>query len=219
MKIKHLLCILLLLLLLLCLLYLLSLIKYKEPFYSNKQHNFKECLNDMRMVLHKNNTDFFLCWGTLLGQYRENKFIEHDHDIDIGILYNNFDISLKDIIIESGLFKFRHEFGELDKSYECTFIHKKTNISIDIFIFYHIKKDLYYTSTHTGKCNKTKYGFCKWGRHLKGFKEIDFIGNKYKVPKNTEDYLEESYGKDWRIPKKFNYYQGLNKGHYKNLLD
>ena len=164
----------------------------------------------MKTILDKNKTDFFLCWGTLLGQHRENKFIEHDHDIDIGILRPHFNKSIINKIVDSGLFKFRKEFGKLDKSYECSFVHKETKTPIDIFIFYKIKDDLYYTSTHTGKCDKKKEGFCKWGRHLRGFKNVDFMDSKYKIPKNTEEYLVESYGKNWKTPIKFGYYQGLD---------
>lgn len=202
---------------------IILLLNNKQTFYvkklNKKQKQFSKCLFDMKKILDKNNVDFFLCWGTLLGQKRENQFIEHDHDIDIGILNTNYNDSIKKKIIESGVFSFRHEFGKIENCYECTFIHKQTKISIDIFIFYQIKSDLYYTSTHTGKCNNTKQGYCKWGRHLRGFKNVNFMDQTYKVPKNTEEYLEESYGKNWKIPIKFNYYEGLSKKLYKNLLN
>lgn len=211
------------LIIILLILFFLRLLYTKEKFTNDglneKQKKFKECLYDMKKILDENNTHFFLCWGTLLGQHRENKFIEHDHDIDIGILRNNFDLSLINTLTKDGIFKFKKKFGELDKNYECSLIHTKTNVPIDIFIFYKIKDDLYYTSTHNGKCSKTKIGFCKWARHLRGFKKVDFMGIKYNVPKNTEEYLEESYGKDWTIPKKFNYFEGLNQNHYKNLIE
>ena len=211
------------LIIMLLLLLFVNLLYTKENFtnvgLNDKQKKFKECLYDMKKILDKNNTHFFLCWGTLLGQRRENQFIEHDHDIDIGIIRNNFDLSLINSLTKDGVFEFRKKFGELDKNYECSLVHTKTRIPIDIFIFYKIKDDLYYTSTHTGKCDKTKYGFCKWARHLRGFKKVNFMDVKYNVPKNTEEYLEESYGKDWMTPKKFNYYEGLNKNHYKNLME
>ena len=193
-------------------------IEYFNGNLNIKQQKFKKCLTDMKKILKQNNTPFFLCWGTLLGQYRENQFIEHDHDIDIGIIRENFDKSIKDIILQSGLFKFEYEYGELNKNYEISFTHLETKIPIDIFIFYNIDNDLYYTSTHTDKCNNTKYGFCKWARHLRGFKNTNFMGETYQIPKNTEEYLEESYGKNWRIPIKFNYQQGLNNNHYKNMM-
>ena len=39
----------------------------------------------------------------------------------------------------------------------------------------------------------------------------------FNIPDNPELYLTEQYGKDWKIPKIFNYTQGLN-GEYKNLI-
>ena len=50
-------------------------------------------------------------------------------------------------------------------------------------------------------------------------KQLHHISNYYNIPKNNEEYLVETYGKDWKIPKIFNYYQGLNNGDYKNLLN
>lgn len=203
------------------LLILLSLLVFSksEHFHSlSKQEKFSRCLSDMKKILDKNNTSFFLCYGTLLGQRRENKFIEYDHDIDIGIIRNNYDNSVKDKILESGLFKFNKEFGNLKDCYECSFIHKATNTPIDIFIFYKIKDDLYYSASHTGICNYTKYGYCKWGRHLRGFKYINFMNESYRVPANTDEFLVESYGKDWNIPKQFNYTDGILLGHYKNMI-
>ena len=45
------------------------------------------------------------------------------------------------------------------------------------------------------------------------------MDSKYKIPKNTEEYLVESYGKNWKTPIKFGYYQGLDKGLYKNNIN
>ena len=45
--------------------------------------------------------------GEHFGQHRENKFIEHDHDIDIGIVRPHFNKSIINKIVDSGLFKFR----------------------------------------------------------------------------------------------------------------
>ena len=51
--------------------------------------NSKKCkkfLTEVRDILNENNISYFLLFGTLLGAYRENDFIKHDRDIDIGIL-------------------------------------------------------------------------------------------------------------------------------------
>ena len=37
---------------------------------------------------------------------------------------------------------------------------------------------------------------------FKNLSTLDFYGMNFKVPKETEEYLEYVYGKDWRIPKR-----------------
>jgi hypothetical protein len=32
-------------------------------------------------------------------------------------------------------------------------------------------------------------------------------------------YLEEYFGTDWRIPKKYNYEEGVAQKHYKNIIE
>ena len=95
----------------LLLLLFVNLLYSKEKFtnsgLNDKQKKFRECLHDMKKILDKNNTHFFLCWGTLLGQHRENQFIEHDYDIDIGIIRDNFDLSLINTLTKDGVFQFR----------------------------------------------------------------------------------------------------------------
>ena len=59
-------------------------------YYKWKEYGFKTALESMRKILNKNNQDFFLACGTLLGCIRNNSFIPHDQDIDIGIFANNF---------------------------------------------------------------------------------------------------------------------------------
>jgi phosphorylcholine metabolism protein LicD len=183
----------------------------------DKQNKFNVCLKDMKHILDENNIVFFLCYGTLLGQRRENKFIEYDHDIDIGIFSKDYKTNIKDIIVNSGKFKFVHDFGNYDKNnYEMTFLNIETNVRIDIMIFFkEDNEDLYYSSSYTGLCDKKKLGYCKWKRHIRGLKQIMFFNTYYLVPKNTDEFLEETYGNDWKIPKNFSYYEGLDKGYYK----
>lgn len=209
---------------LLCLIILLIIFLFKYKIINNfenkmtpKQLKFKECLSDMKKILDKNNQEFFLVYGTLLGQQREKLFIEHDGDIDIGIFKDKFNPDIKDKILESKKFKFRHDFGKLEDSYECTFIHNN-GVSIDIFLHYYIDKNYYYAPSFSGLCNNKKEGYCKWSHHINGLNTITFMNEKYKIPTNAHDYLIERYGKDWGVVKKFNYYQGL-EGEYKGLLN
>lgn len=192
--------------------------KSRQEHFNEKQQKFKECLLDMKKILNENDQEFFLVYGTLLGQHRENQFIEHDNDIDIGIFSNKFNPDIKNKIVNSKKFTFLHDFGKLEDSYECTFTHIN-GISIDIFIHYLIKENHYYAPSFTGICDSKKTGYCKWSHHINGLKKIKFMGEEYNIPINTAAYLEEIYGKDYMIPRKFNYVDGLNKGFYKGLIN
>lgn len=50
-----------------------------------KQMDFQAALLDMQQVLSQCPLPFFLACGSALGVHRENKFIAHDYDVDIGI--------------------------------------------------------------------------------------------------------------------------------------
>jgi hypothetical protein len=185
---------------------------------NNKLNNMKLCLSDMKEILDENNQEFFLTFGTLLGYYRENNFIKYDYDIDIGIIKSKYNENIKDLIIKSNKFKLNKTYGNIDNSLEYSFKHK-TNMIIDIFLYYpeNIEDSYYYCATFTGICDFKPGGFCKWGNHIRGFTEIDFFNKKYKIPSNTDEFLTENYG-NWKVPKKFNYTQGL-AGEYKNLIN
>jgi hypothetical protein len=199
--------------------------KYAVELYYKLYELFKiqlkdECLSDMKKILDDNNQHFFLVYGTLLGQHRDNNFISYDSDIDIGILYYKYNENIKDYIINSGLFTLNNILGKNDNSLELKFIHKN-GTSIDIFLFYPVNKQMndsyYYCASFFGICDSKPDGFCKWGNHIPGFIEIQFKKQKYNVPQNTDEFLTECYG-DWKIPTQFNYYQGLEDG-YKNLIN
>ena len=195
-----------------------SFFKYSSNMKNDK---FKECLSDMKNILDKNGQEFFLVCGTLLGQKRENNFISHDTDIDIGIFRSALNTNIKNIISKSPNFTFYRLLGKLNESYELTFKHTNGTL-IDIFIYYPVenKKDYYYIASFGGICESKKVGYCKWGNHIRGLKSVTFMNNNYLVPKNTEEYLIESYGKDWRIPKKFSYLQGIrDKTCYANMIN
>ena len=52
-------------------------------------------------------------------------------------------------------------------------------------------------------------------------KQAEYIRNGLNfnyMMDNVEEFLEESYGKDWRIPKRFTYLEGLTSG-YTNLIN
>lgn len=182
----------------------------------------EECLHDIHDILTNHKINFFLVYGTLLGQHRENGFISHDTDIDLGILHKDFNENIKNFICGSDKFEstFRR-IGGVEDSLEYTF-HHNNGTKVDIFLLYPVDKekndDYYYCASWFGICETKKEGYCKWGNHIRGFKQVNFKNRIFNVPLNTEEFLEECYGSDWNIPKKFDYYGGLSGG-YKNLIN
>ena len=181
---------------------------------TQKQIKFAKTLIDMNNILQKNKQEYWLSFGTLLGVIREGKFIEHDEDIDIGILIDNYNSNVEKEILKK--FKLKHRLGNLKTGYEISFTHPETNVNIDIFIHY-IEKDFIWCTSFFGICDNTKNKMCRWKFSLFNLKKIEFLNIKFNIPSNPELYLTEHYGLDWKIPKKFNYTEGLN-GEYKNLI-
>ena len=183
----------------------------------SKNEKFTKCLLDMKKILDKNDQEFFLACGTLLGCVRNNDFIVHDEDIDISIFYDKFDKNIKDKILESKRFTFVSSYGKIKDSFEISFRHKY-GVKIDIFISYKIKDNSYYYASFNGICDLKKEGYCKWITPIKDLCSITFKNKNFLIPSNSEEYLEGSYGKDWRVPRQFDYFEGLSGG-YTNLIN
>ena len=64
--------------------------KSKNIEHKTKEEIFLENLRDIKEIFDKHNIKFWLDWGTLLGAVREGKIIEWDHDIDLGIMAEDF---------------------------------------------------------------------------------------------------------------------------------
>jgi GR25 family glycosyltransferase involved in LPS biosynthesis len=180
----------------------------------SKQIKFGKTLIDMNDILQKNGQRFLLSFGTLLGVIREGKFIEHDNDIDIGVFIDDYNQEVEEEILKK--FKLKHRLGSLETGYEVSFTHSETNVNIDIFVYY-TEKDFIWSPSFFGLCDNAKNKMCRWKFSPFNLKKIEFLNRMFNIPDNPELYLTESYGKDWKIPKKFNYTQGLN-GEYKNLI-
>lgn len=201
--------------------YSINTLKKFNHYTDSKQVKFARVLLDMNTILNKNNQKYFLAFGTLLGVIRENKFIEHDNDIDLGILFKDLIPDLKEKILSSNLFKLKHSLGKVDTGYELSFTHIELDVSIDLFVFYKNEngsnENYYWTSTYFNICDETPNKMCRWKYTPFTLKLISFIDKIFFIPSDEYLYLEESYGKDWMISKKFTYEEGL-LGHYTNLM-
>jgi len=203
------------LVLIILLFYIKLLNKNVDKFVTQKQLNFKRTLQDMKDILDKNNITFFLYCGTCLGAHRERKFIDHDPDIDIGVLDNEF-YKISSVLNNYKSVFYQNKFypsSDINTACEICYIHRKTNIKIDIFKVTK-KKEGYIHYSYTSICADKKNKRCEFVNNFK-FETINFLGRNYKIP--DKDFLISHYGHDWNKVKKFTYEEGLKENGYKSL--
>jgi fukutin len=128
--------------------------------------------------------------GTCLGFAREQDFIDHDKDIDIGIWPGEDPHKVVEAIEGTELSKI-HIFGTPERGYEVSF--KNEGVKVDVFFFY---EDDYLWHAAWKHGEMIRLQFTKFG-----LREERFKGIKVFVPDPTELYLEERYG-DWKTIKK-----------------
>jgi phosphorylcholine metabolism protein LicD len=176
-----------------------TLEKFIDVQPSDKQSTYRHILLKTKEALDELDIPFFLSSGTCLGYFRERNFIEHDYDIDIGIHTKDYTPKLIDAMREKGLYLYR-VLGSLKTGMELSFYLPHTpryqRAKIDIFIHKNKGPKTCWFSYSKEKDSKLKYCVSKFK-----LKEVDFLGIKVNVPDPAKKYLEEHYGKDWRIPK------------------
>ena len=142
----------------------------------NKINIFNELLEKINFILQQHNIPFYLDCGTLLGCIRENKLIEYDTDVDITIhlLFWN---KLKNIDFK----KYNLTVTRILQNYPYKPNGNMISIKTTSSNYY---CDIYANPAFPKLINGKLY-------------------NKiYPIPYNSELYLEQLYGKDWRIPSK-----------------
>ncbi len=134
---------------------------------------------------------FFLFFGTLLGAVRENNFIEHDYDTDVGIMEEVRPriAEAAPLLIQAG-FEFVRckEHGRF-----LTFMRKGE--FIDIYV---AKKDRRFPRRQCWNMDGSLLPYDL----LTEFVDLEFSGESFLVPRRYEELLVVMYGTDWRVPKK-----------------
>ena len=186
--------------------------KFAVSFNSKTEMEAINLLEDVVKNIEIINCQYWLDGGTLLGAVRDKKLIPWDHDLDIGVKYENDEI-LKKLIsqlrkkyyIRALPFSNEDNVWNLGKyriikvyPRKYLFLHEK--LCLDIFIFYH---DVLESN------NQEVYKYGVWNKNayydhklLEELSIISFYGREYSAPGKTYEYLEAKYGHDWKIPKK-----------------
>lgn len=148
----------------------------------------KENLIILKRIFDLHNVRYWLCFGTLLGAVREDNFIEHDVDTDVGMAVSQ--INMLEAAV-SDLKRSGFEFIRVLPDISMVSLLRK-NEYIDIYMFRKIDND------HISwRCN----GYIVKEDYFSNLTDIHFLGEQFSVPCNYIRYLEEVYGQDWKIPK------------------
>jgi phosphorylcholine metabolism protein LicD len=163
----------------------------------SKQHTFRGLLAAAKNAFDKLEIPFFLSSGSCLGYARERNFIDHDHDVDIGIFVRDYTPKIIDAFDEEGLQLYK-VYGTINNGLKMSFYMPYSST------LYKATLDLYlYDSSGPNYCWISYDRDNKRVEHcVKQFAldEIDFMGMKINIPNPLIDYVEEYYGKNWRIP-------------------
>lgn len=173
---------------------LLFKIKSENIKIIDKQQHFLNALKDMDSVMKEANIPYFLARGTMLGCHRNGKFIEYDKDMDIGVFYEDFKISIEElaVIAEKYGFKFIYMNGTLEKGLQLSYINNRA--TIDIFLFYKENK---------GRYSAAYYGYKRFIKFIYdefNTQKIKFFDTEFYAPDNIEKYLLTEYGENWNKP-------------------
>ncbi len=140
------------------------------------------------------------CWltdGTLLGCYRENNFLGHDGDVDMGCLIDDYTPDIFDSFKKRG-WACKSVFGRRDCGLEISF--EKGGVKLDIFFFYREGNRLWHGAWR--KVDKHTKNLIKYHYDSFDLKRGDFLGESFYIPADTEKYVATKYGPGWRTPVK-----------------
>ncbi|CAF4922530.1 unnamed protein product, partial [Rotaria sp. Silwood1] len=177
--------------------------------------NYTLCLLDIHQAFDSLSIPWFITFSSALMYWRSKNFISND--MDIGIFYKdlkskNFNETNFVTIMEKKFhFQFRRNYGRIDHGQEWAFSCPKSNIPIDIFVYYPLnelnKSSDYWSATYNGICNNMIYKKCRWRFKRFSLTKFRMFNRKfYVVP---IEFIVERYGKNYTIPHQYDYFQSL----------
>jgi hypothetical protein len=150
-------------------------------------------------ILIKNEVNYTLGWGTLLGIIRDSALIPHDTDIDVDVYdYDNPETIIK--LMKSNGYALGRYVSKKKNEQEKGKIQQLTFYSKDYVIF----DILFWYNNNTNILHNYSENNHRLDLNIVFFQSHDFhLYNcySYRIPNNTVGYLEVVYGKDWQTPK------------------
>jgi len=184
-------------------------LRFKYPLYfrlPSKQLYAVGTVIKFLEILKPQKIVFFLVKGSLLGVVRQGCFAGRPYDIDLGIKEEQLPKLLNAIplLIKNGARFIRKRPSNKIIRLQILF----PDMLVDIGIFKKInvgKKDMWFNADEKRYDSKLK-GLTFPFLDLENLVTVKAYGRKFMAPANPEKYLEQLYGKNWRIPDKKQFY-------------
>jgi len=168
-----------------------------------------EAIQKLNNVFEKENIEYWLEFGTLLGAVREKNFIEHDLDIDIGLFIDNDSDKIEQLLTMAGFKKIQQI--EVDNgSFALEQTYQYRGVTVDLFYFTKID-NMMYCHVFTGEYGKSWESTIEDNGGLvvyqhafpyKGLKKIKFLKMNFTIPSNEIEHLTAQYGNDFMVKDK-----------------
>ncbi|MBV9824568.1 MAG: tetratricopeptide repeat protein [Alphaproteobacteria bacterium] len=162
-----------------------------EAAAASRLARFRAGLIAMKRVLDDAGITFFLGDGTALGCTREKAFISYDKDVDLGIDAAVPRSRVLQALDESSEFWIDPE--RESRNGEVLICGSYRNlVAIDLFFYHYVDGYVWHGIRHGNEETR-------WRQTPFGLAPVDFIGENYLIPADTDRYLTELYD-NWRLP-------------------
>lgn len=151
-------------------------------------------------ILDSSGIPFFLIQGTALGAYRDQGFTPTEQDIDIGVLFEDFTQDKSADLIGTLLgFDYEIKTSRLPFTRTRLLTAKKSGCRVDVAAYMKWGDKRFATRTQDNRHlpelsivhDASMFEECVWVR---------VFGRTFRIPDPIEEYLELTYGKDWKTP-------------------
>lgn len=168
-----------------------DVIKDPSPFDRNVA---EKALCDVNSLLRGAGIDAFIISGTLLGCIRDGRIFEHDKDFDLGIIGWEEQFKVAQVLLSSPIFSFSARELKGHELFLLPVVHVPSGYSFDIF-FFHDDGHKFKHAIQSRLGYTIQYKFSKFE-----LSERAFLGQNFLIPSDYELFLDENYGKGWRVP-------------------
>ncbi|UHQ55863.1 LicD family protein [Microbulbifer sp. YPW16] len=175
---------------------------FARPLSSYPRETLLDTIDAVAEALADCNWPIVLCYGTLLGFYRDNDFIAHDDDIDLlcipGQGCGDLEKVARDIVTVLGSAGFRAQVNFNNRRENLPFVQvfsRVHKVHVDIFLAYSEASEIFLPMRNVNYSSVP-------ASILLPVEERPFFGRLYSVPAKIEEFLAARYGATWRTPDK-----------------